>query len=157
MCSAVLSDEPGEEPKQPWDRSVAWFSGRQGRLHLKWRFPLFLQPSPLYPAERVTRGNCSVRAAARACLLPPRRLYAADGAAPTWLSAVDPLLRGELRDLSAAASAHRPHLNQTGFGFSWSTGNGPRFIRAPFNKYFHSISYRVTVFFRFFSFFFGWV
>lgn len=57
---------------------------------------------------------------------PLRRLYAADGAVQTWLSAVDPLFSDDLRDLSAearTANAHRFHLNQTGFGVfgKWST------------------------------------
>lgn len=130
FCNAVLLDEPGEDPKRPWDRSVAWFFRRWGRFHLKWRFPLFLHPSPLYPTEWVTHDNRNIHAAC-ACLLPLRRLYAADGAVQTWLSAVDLLLADELRDLSAAArtaSAHRLHLNQTAFGLRLSSGNRPRFM-----------------------------
>lgn len=113
-----------------------FFFRRWGRFHLKWRFPLFLHPSPLYPTERVTHDNCTIRAAC-ACLLPLRRLYAADGAVQTWLSAVDLLLSDELRDLSAAArtaSAHRLHLNQTGFGFRLSSRNRPRFMTDSLNK-----------------------
>lgn len=146
-CGSV--GRAGVRTKTAVGRSVAWIFRRWGRFHLKWRFPLFLHQSPLYPSEWVTHDNRNIHAA-RARLLPPCCLYAADGAVQTWLSAVDLLLSDELRDLSAAArtaGAHRLHLNQTGSGACLSFGNRPRSVTEPFNKHLKFISRRVTFFF----------